>query len=174
MLVCVPKVLDVLREHVERVLPIAAEADTLAGKHLLWRWWHYRAVHRLFGWKFWCVVCGAAPLDPELEAFWRKLGFLVVQGYGLTETAPIVTLNHPFSASRGTVGTPIGGVEVEIAPDGEILVRGDNVTSGYYNAAGRRRRRGSPRRSRTAGSTPATSASSTRPAGCSSRAARRK
>jgi long-chain acyl-CoA synthetase len=96
------------------------------------RWWRYRRVHRLFGWKFWCIVCGAAPLEPALEAFWRKLGFLVVQGYGLTETAPIVTLNHPFRASTGTVGTPIGGVEVRIAADGEILVRGDNVTTGYY------------------------------------------
>jgi long-chain acyl-CoA synthetase len=136
VLVCVPKVLDVLREHVERVVPIAAEADVLAGKHFLRRWWRYRAVHRLFGWKFWCVICGAAPLEPALEAFWRKLGFLVVQGYGLTETAPIVTLNHPFKAARGTVGTPIGGVEVKIADDGEILVRGENVTSGYYRAAG--------------------------------------
>ena len=79
---------------------------------------------------------GAAPLDPELEAFWSRLGFLVVQGYGLTETAPIVTLNHPFRSRRGTVGTPIGGVEVRIAGDGEILVRGDNVTGGYYKAAG--------------------------------------
>ena len=135
VLVCVPKVLDVLRDHVERVLPIAAEADVLAGKHFLWRWWRYRAAHRLFGWKFWCIVCGAAPLEAELEAFWRKLGFLVVQGYGLTETAPIVTLNHPFSASRGSVGKPIEGVEVRIADDGEILVRGDNVTSGYYRPA---------------------------------------
>jgi long-chain acyl-CoA synthetase len=135
VLVCVPKVLDVLRGHVERVLPVAAEADVLAGKHFLRRWWRYRAVHRLFGWKFWCIVCGAAPLEPELEAFWRKLGFLVVQGYGLTETAPIVTLNHPFSASRGSVGKPIEGVEVRIAEDGEILVRGDNVTSGYYRSA---------------------------------------
>ena len=138
VLVCVPKVLDVLREHVSGCCRITAEPDTLAGKHFLRRWWHYRDVHRLFGWKFWCIVCGAAPLDPELEAFWRKLGFLVVQGYGLTETAPIVTLNHPFRASTGTVGTPIGGVEVKIAPDGEILVRGDNVTSGYYQAPGRR------------------------------------
>ena len=132
-------------------------------------------MHRLFGWKFWCIVCGAAPLEPELEAFWRKLGFLVVQGYGLTETAPIVTLNHPFRASRGTVGTPIGGVEVKIADDGEILVRGDNVTSGYYRAVRHAAARTeSASRSRTAGSTPATSASSTRTAGCSSRAARRK
>ena len=134
VLVCVPKVLDVLREHVERVAPETAGPDSLAGRHWIWRWWHFRKVHRLFGWKFWCIVVGAAPLDPELESFWRKLGFLVVQGYGLTETAPIVTLNHPFRASKGTVGTPIGGVEVRIAPDGEILVRGENVTSGYFNA----------------------------------------
>jgi long-chain acyl-CoA synthetase len=132
VLVCVPKVLDVLREHVERVLPITAEADVLAGKHWAWRWWRYRKVHKLFGWKFWCIVCGAAPLDPQLEAFWRKLGFLVVQGYGLTETAPIVTLNHPLRSSKGTVGRPMHGVDVKIAADGEILVKGDNVTTGYY------------------------------------------
>jgi len=141
VLVCVPKVLDVLREHVERLFPETREPDPLTKKHWMWRWWHYRAVHRLFGWKFWCVVCGAAPLEPELESFWRKLGFLVVQGYGLTETAPVVTLNHPFRASRGTVGTPIAGVEVKIAADGEILVRGDNVTSGYYQPEGSSRER---------------------------------
>jgi long-chain acyl-CoA synthetase len=136
VLVSVPKVLDVLREHVQRMVPETAEADPLAGRHFLWRWWRYRDVHRLFGWKFWCMICGAAPLEPELEAFWRKLGFLVVQGYGLTETAPVVTLNHPFSASRGTVGKPIEGVDVKIASDGEILVRGENVTSGYYQPSG--------------------------------------
>jgi long-chain acyl-CoA synthetase len=132
VLVCVPKVLDVLREHLERIEPSTSAADPLAGRHWAWRWWHYRSVHRRFGWKFWCIVCGAAPLPAELEAFWRKLGFLVVQGYGLTETAPIVTLNHPLRASKGTVGRPIAGVEVRIAEDGEILVRGENVTSGYY------------------------------------------
>jgi long-chain acyl-CoA synthetase len=136
VLVCVPKVLDVLREHLQRVAPMVAEKDVLEGKHFLRRWWRYREVHRLFGWKFWAIVCGAAPLEPELEAFWRKLGFLVVQGYGLTETAPVVTLNHPFHASKGTVGKPLEGVEVKVAPDGEILVRGDNVTSGYYRAPG--------------------------------------
>ena len=63
------------------------------------------------------------------------MGFAVVQGYGLTETAPIVTLNHPFKTSKGSVGTPIEGVELRIADDGEILVRGENVTSGYYGGA---------------------------------------
>jgi long-chain acyl-CoA synthetase len=135
VLVCVPKVLSMLREYVERELPEASAPDVLAGRHWLWRWWHYRRIHRLFGWKFWCIVCGAAPLDSELEAFWRKLGFAVVQGYGLTETAPIVTLNHPFRSAQGSVGRPIAGVDVRIAEDGEILVRGDNVTSGYYGTA---------------------------------------
>ncbi|HZB26738.1 MAG TPA: 1-acyl-sn-glycerol-3-phosphate acyltransferase, partial [Vicinamibacterales bacterium] len=93
----------------------------------------YRRAHRLFGLKFWAIVVGAAPLDPVLEAFFGRLGFVVVQGYGLTETAPIVTLNHPFRAARGAVGKPIAGVEVRIADDGEILVRGENVTRGYFN-----------------------------------------
>ena len=132
VLVSVPKILEVLKEHVVRVAPEASEDP---GKiHWVLKWWKYRRIHRMFGFKFWAMVVGAAPLDPELEAFWGRLGFLVVQGYGLTETAPIVTLNHPFHASRGAVGKPIAGVEVRIAEDGEILVKGENVTSGYYNA----------------------------------------
>jgi long-chain acyl-CoA synthetase len=123
----------VLRDYVIRVLPEAAEPPP-AGMHWARRWWHYRRVHRLFGLKFWSMVVGAAPLDPDVEAFWGRLGFVVVQGYGLTETAPIVTLNHPLRAARGAVGKPIAGVEVKIADDGEILVRGDNVTRGYFNA----------------------------------------
>jgi long-chain acyl-CoA synthetase len=133
VLVCVPKILEVLKEHVLRVAPEAAEPPP-AGMHWAKRWWRYRRIHRMFGFKFWAMVVGAAPLDPELEAFWGQLGFLVVQGYGLTETAPIVTLNHPLRAKRGAVGKPIAGVEVKIAPDGEVLVRGENVTTGYFNA----------------------------------------
>jgi len=133
VLVCVPKMLEVLREYVLRQAP-EASVPPPEGMHWARRWWRYRRVHRMFGWKFWSMVVGAAPLDPELEAFWGRLGFLVVQGYGLTETAPIVTLNHPLRAARGAVGKPIGGVEVRIADDGEILVRGENVTRGYYNA----------------------------------------
>jgi long-chain acyl-CoA synthetase len=133
VLVCVPKMLEVLKEHILRVAPEAAEPPP-AGMHWAARWWRYRRIHRMFGFKFWAMVVGAAPLDPDLEAFWGRLGFLVVQGYGLTETAPIVTLNHPLHARRGAVGKPIAGVEVKIAPDGEILVRGENVTTGYFNA----------------------------------------
>ena len=133
VLVCVPKILEVLRDYLRQAAPEVR--DTPAGRmHWTARWWRYRRAHRLFGFKFWAMVVGAAPLDPEVETFWGRLGFLVVQGYGLTETAPIVTLNHPLHAARGAVGKPIAGVEVRIAEDGEILVRGDNVTSGYFNA----------------------------------------
>jgi long-chain acyl-CoA synthetase len=133
VLVCVPKILEVLRDYILRVAPEAAEPPP-AGMHWARRWWHYRRIHKMFGFKFWAMVVGAAPLDPELEAFWGRLGFVVVQGYGLTETAPIVTLNHPLHAKRGAVGKPIAGVEIKIAEDGEILVRGENVTAGYFNA----------------------------------------
>src|SRR4051812_4665778 len=133
VLVCVPKILEVLKDHILRVAPEAAEPPP-PGMHWAKRWWRYRRIHKLFGFKFWAMVVGAAPLDPELEAFWGRLGFVVVQGYGLTETAPIVTLNHPLHARRGAVGKPIAGVEIKIAEDGEILVRGENVTTGYYNA----------------------------------------
>jgi len=159
VVVSVPKILDVLREHVGRVDEVArrlraegasasqaearidlprAEAGRLrpsgTNEHFALRWWRYRRVHQLFGMKFWAFVVGAAPLDAELEAFWKELGFVVIQGYGLTETAPIVSLNHPFSTRPGSVGKAIAGVEVKIAPDGEILVRGENVTRGYFNA----------------------------------------
>ena len=130
--VCVPKILDVLREHITRTMPDTAQPSE-EGTSIPGRWWRYRHVHAAFGFKFWAFVVGAAPLPPELEQFWRRLGFAVIQGYGLTETAPIVTLNHPLKSGRkGSVGTPITGVEVRIADDGEILVRGENVTSGYY------------------------------------------
>ena len=135
VLVSVPKILDVLKEHLLRAEPVTAEPAP-EGEHVARRWWRYRRVHRLFGLKFWSFVVGAAPLETDLEKFWSTLGFLVVQGYGLTETAPIVSLNHPLFGTRaGSVGKAIGGVEIRIADDGEILVRGENVTSGYFHAA---------------------------------------
>lgn len=141
VIVCVPKMMELLRDHVLRVcpesaLPMPAGGRWMGAAGFLRNWWRYRRVHRLLGWKFWAFVVGAAPLDPELEAFWRKLGYVVIQGYGLTETAPIVSVNHPFQQSHGSVGRPVAGVEVKLAEDGEILVKGDNITAGYYGMAG--------------------------------------
>jgi long-chain acyl-CoA synthetase len=134
VIVCVPKILEVLREHALRIDPAAV--DPPKGLSIPRRWWRYRRVHRMFGAKFWAFIVGAAPLGAALEDYWKRLGFVVIQGYGLTETAPIVTMNHPFKTNTGSVGKPIAGVEVKIAEDGEILVRGDNVTSGYYQPPG--------------------------------------
>jgi long-chain acyl-CoA synthetase len=133
VIVCVPKILDVLKEHALRIDPSAVEPAT--GISIASRWWRYRKIHRMFGVKFWAFIVGAAPLGPALEDYWKRLGFVVIQGYGLTETAPIVTLNHPFKTNTGSVGSAIGGVEIKIADDGEILVRGENVSTGYYESA---------------------------------------
>ena len=130
VMVCVPQMLDLLRDYILATFPDAAAPPR--SRKWYARWWQYRRIHRHFGWKFWAFVVGAAALDASLEEFWGKLGFVVIQGYGLTETAPVATLNHPFHASKGSVGKPIGGVEIRIAPDGEVLLRGDNVTPGYY------------------------------------------
>lgn len=132
VLVSVPKILEVLREYVAGVCPEVLQAAP-AGEKFWWRWWRYRRAHRLFGYKFWSFIVGGAALDPALESFWGGLGWAVIQGYGLTEAAPIVTLNHPFHSRKGTVGKPIAGVEIRIASDGEVLVRGGNVTAGYFN-----------------------------------------
>src|SRR5450755_977097 len=134
VLVSVPQILEILREYLQQTFPGLKDLRPTK-MHWTRRWWRYRKVHRLFGWKFWSFVVGAAPLAADLEWFFSELGFLVIQGYGLTETAPIVTLNHPFHARKGTVGKPIAGVEVKIAGDGEILVRGENVTTGYFDTA---------------------------------------
>lgn len=133
VLVAVPKILEVLRKHIQLQFPETADSCPTAS-HWIFRWWRYRRVHRSLGWRFWAFVIGAAPLAKELEEFWSRLGLPIIQGYGLTETAPIVAFSNPFDIEEGTVGKPIAGIEIKIAPDGEILVRGESVTSGYYHA----------------------------------------
>ena len=94
------------------------------------RKWLFFPVHRKFGRHFTLFVSGGAPLDPVLFDFWQALGFVVVEGYGLSECSPVLTANTLQRQERGSVGTALPGVEVKIK-DGEILVRGANVFPGY-------------------------------------------
>ncbi len=87
----------------------------------------FRRVRARLGRRLVAVICGGAALDLDVELIWRRLGYVVVQGYGLTEAAPLVTLNHPFRTKAGSLGRPLHGVHIRLAEDGEILVRGANV-----------------------------------------------
>ncbi len=139
VLVAVPHMIESLRHKIERDLEdaglrenFAARYAGAANQHFLRRWWTFRDVRRRFGWKFWAIISGGAALDRETEEFWHRLGYAVVQGYGLTETTSLVSLNHPFHTSRGSIGKILPGREIKLAEDGEILVRGSGVASGYW------------------------------------------
>ncbi|MFN2413958.1 MAG: AMP-binding protein, partial [Pyrinomonadaceae bacterium] len=139
VLVTVPRLLDTLREHVERREEARGRLEGLRrkigaaeGAHPLKRLWMFRRLHGYFGWKCWAFVTGGATLGEGTETFWRRLGFAVVQGYGMTETASLVTVNHPFKTGRGSIGKTLPGQELKLDESGEILVRGANVSPGYW------------------------------------------
>ena len=90
-------------------------------------------VRRRFGGRLKAMVSGGAPLNPEIGSFFLALGITLLQGYGQTESGPVISCNSPGRIKIDTVGPPLDGVRVRIADDGEILVAGDNVMQGYWN-----------------------------------------
>lgn len=98
-----------------------------------WRRPLFRSLHRALGGRLRFFGCGGAPLDLKLARTWERMGVRVFEGYGLTETCAGTTINSWRAQRLGSAGRPVPGVEVRIAADGEILVRGPTVTPGYYN-----------------------------------------
>ncbi len=92
-----------------------------------------RPVRARLGGRFRAAMSGGAPLDPEVGRFFRALGPVVMQGYGQTEAGPVISANSPDNPDVGSVGRALQGVDLRIADDGEIMVRGDLVMDGYWN-----------------------------------------
>jgi len=143
VLVTVPRLIESLRDQIERDVVARGElkkfqSDYKAAEneHFIKRWWRFRRIRGRFGWKFWAMISGGASLASSPEQFWTRLGYAVIQGYGLTETTSLVSVNHPFQLSQGSIGKSLPGLEVKLSDEGEILVRGENIASGYWQGAG--------------------------------------
>ena len=133
LVAAVPRVLDLLKNSIEHRHPGLQQRIAAARGQSAWkRWWTFRDVHRSFGFKFWAFVSGGASLATVSEEFWNALGFIVIQGYGMTETTALISLNHPFRPTRGTVGQVLPGRQVRIGDDGEVQVRGDTVAAAFW------------------------------------------
>src|SRR5216683_4420183 len=118
VLISVPRVLESLQGKIERDIEAEGmletfrkDCDASEKENFLRRMWRFRKIHSRFGWKFWAVISGGATLDPETERFWGRTGFAAIQGYGLTETTSLVSVNHPFRIGRGSIGKVLKGRE---------------------------------------------------------------
>jgi long-chain acyl-CoA synthetase len=138
VLVAVPRFIESLKREIERreeqegrLEWFRRNFEEAAKEHFLWRWLRFRKIHGWLGWKFWAFISGGAALPEGAETFWNRLGYAVVQGYGMTETTSLISLNHPFRSARGSIGKVFPGMEVRVDANGEILVRGENVASAY-------------------------------------------
>jgi long-chain acyl-CoA synthetase len=138
VLVAVPRLLDSLQRDVETRIENQGQSGKFGknfaaaeSEHFLLRWWRFRRVRRRFGWKFWAFISGGAALPASTETFWNRLGYAVIQGYGMTETTSLISLNHPFRSTQGSIGKAFPGMEIRVDANGEILVRGESVATAY-------------------------------------------
>lgn len=138
VLIAVPRFIESLQREVERQQERDGKIEQFRknfaladGQHFLRRWWCFRGIHARLGWKFWAFISGGAALPRQAETFWNRLGYAVIQGYGMTETTSLISLNHPFHSARGSIGKVFPGMEVRVDDKGELLVRGENVARAY-------------------------------------------
>ncbi len=137
VLAAVPRVHALLKTHLESTRPgLTEEIAASQGIRAWQRWWRFRKIHSAFGFKFWALISGGGALSGPVEQFWSALGFVVIQGYGMTETTALITLNHPFHVARGSIGKPLPGRDVKIGPDGEMMVRGPMISNATWARGG--------------------------------------
>ncbi len=151
----VPRVFEKIRQEVERRAALSAvkkrilawaiglgarHVDTVYGgcrpSSLLWKLANklaYSKVHEAFGGRVRVFVAGGAPLGIDTAKWFASVGIALWEGYGLTETSPVIALNTPASHRMGSVGRPLTNVELKLADDGELLVRGPSVFAGYWH-----------------------------------------
>ena len=141
MMMLVPQALDLFMKGIERevrrqgkerqwdmLMKVAARSPRWVRRLL------FTSLHSKFGGSLSFIFAGGAALDHDLGTKWERLGIDVIQGYGATEASPVIS-SHPASRPRfDSPGLPMPGVEIRIAPDGEVLVKGANITSGYWEA----------------------------------------
>ncbi len=136
---CVPQVLELFRDGIERevrkqgktkqfdkLVKVARYLPLPLRRRL------FKQVHARMGGELEFLVSGGAYLDPGLANWWESLGFKIVQGYGMTEASPVVAAHSVNDRDAESVGRPLPGIDIRIAEDGEVLVRGENVTPGYW------------------------------------------
>ena len=141
IMLLVPQGLELLMNGIERevarqgkealwgkLLKVAERTPFRLRRHL------FRRVHKQFGGKLDFIVSGGAALDPDLGRKWELLGVKIVQGYGATEASPVISNHTIWERRHDSTGRPLPNVEVKISSAGEILVRGENITPGYWRA----------------------------------------
>lgn len=138
-MVLVPQALQLFMNGIERQVRMQKKVKQWGFLHRVAPWLPFgarrllfSAVHKRFGGHFRFFVSGGAYLPPKLAERWENMGFRVMQGYGATECSPVVSVTRHEDHTYESIGQPLPGIEVQIADDGELLVRGPNVAQGYW------------------------------------------
>ena len=143
ILISVPRVFDLIYENIvqkvqreggqkARIFNWALRQQKSTWNHVVADYLVFRKIRNALGGRIWGSVSGGAPLNPKIARFFEKVGIPLFEGYGLTETSPVITANSIADRTIGTVGKPIQNVHIQIAPDGEVLCKGPNVMKGYW------------------------------------------
>ncbi len=124
--------LDVGRQMLRHTVAKTRPPLGLKVKHKIAEALVFKKIAQRVGGRLQMFISGGAPLPQEIGEFFASAGLMILEGYGLTETSPVICVNRPDDYEPGTVGPPVEGVEVKIAADGEILSRGPHIMKGYY------------------------------------------